>query len=67
MVIGDDTVVLIKVYCSNFDIVGFIREVSGEELVVLVYFYGVLVLEDLGSGCLVDLSVYGLLVLMVVQ
>ncbi len=59
-VIGPDTALLLKVHRSNFQIVGFTKDVEGSELVSLGRRYGIPVMEDLGSGCLVDLSSYGL-------
>ena len=46
---------------SNFQIVGFTEDVETSDLVALGKKYGVPLMEDLGSGCLVDLSNYGLL------
>ncbi|MFC1822922.1 L-seryl-tRNA(Sec) selenium transferase [Thermodesulfobacteriota bacterium] len=60
-VIGPDTALLLKVHRSNFQIVGFTEEVTTSELVQLGGKYGLPVMEDLGSGCLVDFSKYGLL------
>ena len=51
---------LLKVHPSNFRIIGFTSEVALPELVALGRRYGLLVVEDLGSGCLVDLSRYGI-------
>ncbi len=59
--INENTALLMKVHKSNFAIVGFTKEVSGKELVELGRRYGLPVIEDLGSGCLVDFSKYGLL------
>ena len=59
--IGPDTALLLKVHQSNFQIVGFTEDVETPELVALGKKYSVPVMEDLGSGCLVDLSNYGLL------
>ncbi len=59
--IGPDTALLLKVHQSNFQIVGFTEEVETPELVALGKKYGIPLMEDLGSGCLVDLSKYGLL------
>lgn len=56
----DETALLLKVHCSNYRIIGFTSAVSGEDLVHLGRKQGIPVMEDLGSGCLVDLSVYGL-------
>ena len=59
-VIGPQTALLMKIHRSNFQIVGFTQEVSTKELVNLGRRYGIPVMEDLGSGCFVDLSKYGL-------
>jgi L-seryl-tRNA(Ser) seleniumtransferase len=58
--INHETSMLLKVHASNFKIVGFTKEVAAEELVELADKYDLLVMEDLGSGCLIDLSMYGL-------
>lgn len=57
--IGPETALLLKVHPSNFRILGFTHEVTREELVAIGRKHGVPVLEDLGSGCLVDLRNYG--------
>ena len=54
------TSLLLRVHTSNFRIIGFTSEVPAEEMVALGRRHGLLVMEDLGSGCLVDLSRYGL-------
>lgn len=59
-VIGAETALLLKVHQSNFQVVGFTEQVETHELVGLGRRYGIPVMEDLGSGCLVDLSRYGL-------
>lgn len=58
--IGSDTALLLKVHTSNFQIVGFTEEVGLEELVALGKKYSLPVMEDLGSGCFIDFSRYGL-------
>jgi L-seryl-tRNA(Ser) seleniumtransferase len=58
--ITSETAVLLKVHPSNFRIMGFTHEVTLAEMVDLGRRYGLKVVEDLGSGCLVDLSRYGL-------
>ncbi len=58
--IGPQTGVLLKVHTSNYRIVGFTASVELEALVELGRKYKLPVMEDLGSGALVDLSVYGL-------
>ncbi len=57
--IGEETALLLKVHTSNFKIVGFTAEVTGKELADLGKQQGVPVMEDLGSGCMVDLTPYG--------
>ncbi|MCM0648937.1 L-seryl-tRNA(Sec) selenium transferase [Clostridium swellfunianum] len=57
--ITEETGVLLKVHTSNFKIMGFTEEVSLEELVELGNKKKVPVVEDIGSGVLVDFSKYG--------
>ena len=49
-----------KVHTSNYRIVGFTASVDLAELVAIGRAAGVPVLDDLGSGALVDLAVHGL-------
>jgi L-seryl-tRNA(Ser) seleniumtransferase len=58
--ITPETALLLRVHTSNYKITGFTKEVSLEELVALAREAKVLVVDDLGSGALVDLSKYGL-------
>lgn len=58
--IGEETAVLLKVHTSNYRIVGFTDSVPIEELVNLGKIKNVPVIEDIGSGVLIDLSKYGL-------
>ena len=58
--IGEDTAILLKSHTSNFRIVGFTAAPSREDLSKLARERGVLFMEDLGSGVLVDLSAHGL-------
>jgi L-seryl-tRNA(Ser) seleniumtransferase len=55
-----NTGLLIRVHMSNYKIVGFTKEVPLEELVVLGSEFKIPVVDDLGSGALIDLSKYGL-------
>jgi len=57
--INERTRLLLRVHPSNFRIVGFTARPTLEELVELGRRAGLPVFEDLGSGCLVDLSPYG--------
>ena len=54
------TGVLLKVHPSNYRIIGFTSAVDLEELVALGRTHHVPVMEDLGAGALIDLSLYGL-------
>lgn len=58
--ITPETALLLKVHTSNYRIIGFASEVPLAELVELGARHGLPVMEDLGSGCLVDLSRFGL-------
>lgn len=58
--IGAETALLLKVHTSNFAQVGFITQVSTEELVAIGRESALPVMVDAGSGTLVDLSAYGL-------
>jgi len=50
----------LRVHRSNFEIVGFTEQPSLTELVELGRRRGIAVMEDLGSGALVDLESYGI-------
>lgn len=58
--ITPDTALLLKVHPSNYRILGFTQEVTTAELVSLGRKYNIPVMEDLGSGCFLDLKSYGL-------
>ena len=58
--IGSQTALLLKVHTSNYRVVGFTEEVSAAQLVTLGRRYGVPVMEDLGSGSIIDLAGWGL-------
>lgn len=57
--IGPDTALLLKVHTSNYRVVGFTAGVSSRELSQLGRERGLPVMEDLGSGSLLDLSSHG--------
>ena len=58
--INEQTKALMKVHTSNYRIVGFTEKPSLAEMVELGHRYGLPVIEDLGSGCLVNLEQFGL-------
>ena len=58
--ISENTRLLLRVHPSNFTITGFAEKPSMEELVELGRRAGLPLVEDLGSGCLVDLSSAGI-------
>src|SRR5204862_526097 len=57
--IGPATALLLKVHTSNYRVIGFTADVSSRELVELGRERGIQVMEDLGSGSLVDLRPWG--------
>ncbi len=57
--INENTALLMKVHQSNFAVVGFTSKVSMSELKELGKRHNIPVIEDLGSGNLVDLTPYG--------
>lgn len=57
--ITENTRALMKVHTSNYKILGFTDSVDIDELSILGKKYNIPVIEDLGSGVLIDLSKYG--------
>lgn len=58
--IDDDTAVLLKSHTSNFKIVGFTSAPDRRDLAKLAQDRNLILMEDLGSGVLIDLSPYGM-------
>jgi len=58
--ISERTALLMRVHTSNYRLVGFSHETSLAELVELGRRYGLPVVDDLGSGALIDLRTCGL-------
>ncbi|CDM62041.1 MULTISPECIES: L-seryl-tRNA(Sec) selenium transferase [Rhizobium] len=58
--IGPDTGLILKVHTSNYRIEGFTKEVGARELSGIAHDKGVPLINDLGSGTLVDLVRFGL-------
>jgi len=58
--ISSQTALLLKVHTSNFRVMGFASDVPLPDLVQLGRQFNLPVMDDLGSGCLIDLTPYGL-------
>jgi L-seryl-tRNA(Ser) seleniumtransferase len=58
--INAQTRVILRVHPSNFRIVGFTERPEIENLARLAASHGVTLVEDLGSGCVADLGLWGL-------
>jgi L-seryl-tRNA(Ser) seleniumtransferase len=58
--IGPNTGMILRIHPSNYRVQGFTKSVSIEELVELGKRHQIPVLDDVGSGALVDLSGYGM-------
>lgn len=58
--ITEETKALLKVHTSNYRIVGFTDTVGIDELIPIAKEHNLPVIEDLGSGVLIDLAKYGL-------
>jgi len=58
--ITENTAALLKVHTSNYRIVGFTETVGIDKLVELSEKHEIPIIEDLGSGVLLDLSKYGI-------
>ncbi len=58
--IGDETVALLRVHTSNFRVVGFTEAAPLDGLAALARERGLLLIDDLGSGALLDTRPFGL-------
>jgi L-seryl-tRNA(Ser) seleniumtransferase len=58
--LNERTGLVLKVHTSNYRIEGFVAEVAGRELAAIAHARGIPLVNDLGSGTLIDLSRYGL-------
>jgi L-seryl-tRNA(Ser) seleniumtransferase len=58
--ITENTGALLKVHASNFRIEGFTHAAESAELVALGERYGIPVLHDVGSGCMIETRNYGM-------
>lgn len=59
--VHDGTGAILKVHPSNFEIVGFTESVSIKQLVPLANQHRIPLIDDIGSGALIDFSKYGLI------
>ena len=57
---GADTKVLLKVHPSNYKLIGFVEETPVSALAGLAQERDLVLMNDLGSGALIDLTQYGL-------
>lgn len=58
--INENTGAILRVHQSNFRIIGFTKEVPLDELVALGRKHNIPVIDDLGSGALIDFAKYDL-------
>jgi len=58
--IGESTAALMRVHASNFKVIGFTASVPVGELAALAHNRGLWMIDDLGSGCLLDTVRFGL-------
>jgi len=58
--ITPSTAALLRVHSSNFKVIGFTSEVTIEELVATANKHDLPVFDDLGSGCFLDTTAFGL-------
>jgi L-seryl-tRNA(Ser) seleniumtransferase len=58
--ITEDTAMLLHVHTSNFRLIGFVHQAPVADLVALAHARGLWVVEDLGSGALLDTAQFGL-------
>jgi L-seryl-tRNA(Ser) seleniumtransferase len=57
----EETAALMRVHASNFRVIGFVTSPEIADLARLAHERGLLLLDDLGSGCLLDTRQFGLL------
>lgn len=58
--VTDRTAAILRVHASNFAILGFTARPNLEELVAVAEQHNLLMIEDVGSGCLLDTGAFGL-------
>jgi L-seryl-tRNA(Ser) seleniumtransferase len=58
--IGENSAALLRVHASNFRVVGFAESTPLADMARLAHERGFLLLDDIGSGCLIDTTQFGL-------
>ncbi len=58
--IGPETAAVMHVHPSNYRVVGFAETPGISELAPLAHAHSLIAIDDIGSGCLVDVAQYGL-------
>ena len=58
--IGDDTALILRAHRSNFAIVGFTAEPTLAQLAEVAHHHDLLLVDDVGSGALLDTTAFGL-------
>lgn len=58
--ITEETAALLRVHASNFKLHGFVHEATTAEMASVAREAGVLLIDDLGSGCLLDTRGWGM-------
>jgi L-seryl-tRNA(Ser) seleniumtransferase len=57
---GQDVGALLRAHRSNFQLVGFVTEPTLAEMAALAHAHDLVLIDDLGSGALLDTALYGL-------
>ena len=57
---NDETAMLLRAHASNFKQLGFVEQPPLDELAALAHGHGLLAVDDLGSGTLIDTAPFGL-------
>ena len=57
--ITENTAAILRVHPSNYKIQGFSSEVSLDELVEIAHEHGLVMIDDVGAGALIDFSKFG--------
>jgi L-seryl-tRNA(Ser) seleniumtransferase len=57
--ITENTTAIMRVHPSNYKVVGFSSEVTLDELVEIAHTHGLVMIDDVGAGALIDFSRFG--------